>query len=110
MVLYSAARKRINRLKGNDMIKDYTISKKIDGKYVPMISIKDGWKFSFMPAFKQEMKNWLNGSEEYWNGNIKEWDAKPGATTQPATQSAHAQAKQDGYQPEAAELDDTIPF
>lgn len=59
------------------MNKDYTISKKIDDKYVTMISIKDSWKFSLHPAFKQELKGWLNGTEQYLNFNLKEWEMKP---------------------------------
>lgn len=86
-------------------MKDYTVSKKIDGKYVTMISVKEGWKFSFMPAFKKEMKDWLASDEGYWNGNIKEWEVKATET------SSHAQAKQDGYQPAQADLgDDAVPF
>lgn len=87
------------------MIKDYTISKKINDKYVTMLSIKDGWKFSFHPAFKQELKSWLNGSEEYWNGQIKEWEPKNAQPT------SHDTAKQDGYQAAQDVLTtDEVPF
>lgn len=78
-------------------MKDFTVSKKIDGKYVTMISVKDGWKFSFHPAFKRELKSWLNGNEDYWNANLKEWDV---ATTPAQTQPA----------PEEDVGSDSIPF
>lgn len=74
---------------------NWTISKKIDGKYATLASVKEGWKFSITPQGKKELLAWLkNGKEDYFNGNYKVWEEKS---------SAHAAAKQDGYQPQPEE-------
>ncbi len=87
-------------------MEDWSISKKIDGKYVILAGVKEGWKFSITPARKKELKTWLeNGQSDYFNGNFKVWGVP---TTPQPTQ--HDQAKQDGYQPIAPALDDEIPF
>lgn len=82
---------------------DFTISKKIDGKYVTLAGVKEGWKFSITPAGKKELNNWLNnGQEDYFNGNFKVWSAKEA--------TAHDQTKQDGYQPPSPIEEGNIPF
>ena len=84
---------------------DWSISKKIDGKYVTLAGVKEGWKFSITPAGKKELKAWLeNGQADYFNGSFKVWGDAPAA--QP---TAHDQAKQDGYQL-ASDDSGSIPF
>lgn len=82
--------------------KDWSVSKKIDGKNVILFGVREGWKFSITPTGKRELMAYLKGNDEYFNGIFKVWDKKPEPT-------AHDQAKQDGYQPTPVE-EDSIPF
>lgn len=80
------------------MIKDITISKKENNKHVALITLKEGWKLGFSPAFKKELIAWMKDPADSWlNYALKEWDSKP-AASQPAA-----------VQPQPI-LDDEVPF
>ena len=80
-------------------MKDISISIKQDGKNVTLVSLKDGWKVGFSPAFKKELIKWFKDPAENWlNFTYKEWEPKPEA-------NQHSAAKSNGYQP-----DDEIAF
>ena len=87
-------------------MKDWSISKKIDGKYVTLCGVKEGWKFSITPTGKKELLAWLkNGQDDYFSGNFKVWEDKPAAEP-----TQHDQAKQNAYQPADNVTDEQIPF